>query len=440
MSQIIDIPGIGQVEFPDTMDDAAINAASAKLYQQAQAPSAPTAEPKSVGGFLGNVVSSGGRFLSNAATPLLHPVQTAKGVASMVRHPLDTAEALGSDLKARYIDHPGQTLYEDPVGVLGDVATLAGGAGAGFKAAGLVGKTAEMAKAAELAGAVSDAANPMRLLGRPLGAAARKTGQSIIRGTVRPSAALKREFGGSRAIADTIMDEGTATAGGARKALGQSAQRARAVVQDASGTATPIQTAELLDAAVPVADRAATRGRMGLPDETDAIVDRLATMERRNPNGIPLIDAQHLKQEAQDLATRVYRARDRGADVTNLGAETDEAVARGLREAIEQRAPGVKPENARTQRLMGAERALADAEDRPNDLSKKLALMTGVGGALTGNVPAGVGGALAIQALSSPRVGAMAGIAAGKTGRVISSAELARAALIAQLLGQSGTP
>lgn len=35
---IVEIPGIGEVEFPDTMSEAEVNAAASKLYQQAQAP------------------------------------------------------------------------------------------------------------------------------------------------------------------------------------------------------------------------------------------------------------------------------------------------------------------------------------------------------------------------------------------------------------------
>ena len=46
MQKIIDIPGYGEVEFPDTMDDAAISAAAKRLYDQRGSTMAPPPMPK----------------------------------------------------------------------------------------------------------------------------------------------------------------------------------------------------------------------------------------------------------------------------------------------------------------------------------------------------------------------------------------------------------
>ena len=270
-----------------------------------------------------------------------------------------------------------------------------------------------------------------RAIGPIVRGAGRLIGRAAVRGAVRPSAAIRREFGGSRAIADTILDERIPTATMAGRKLAGSADEVTSVLRAAAPEAAPIQPAELLDDVTPVIERAGKRASLGLADEGDDIIERLSAMERANPGGIDLLRAQDLKREAQDLAGAVYKARAAGHNVNSLGAETDEAIARGLRRAIETRTGGptgaVALGNQRTQRLMGATRALREAQDRPNALTNMLSILTG-----SHSIP----GAVAMRGMGSSRLGAAAGVGINEAGKALGDPLAIKAAVLAMLLGQ----
>lgn len=79
---IIDIPKVGQVDFPDSMSEKEINAAAKKLYDEANVPEKPTANrlaeiatrgaaPSIVGGLAGGAVAGpGGALLGSMALPV----------------------------------------------------------------------------------------------------------------------------------------------------------------------------------------------------------------------------------------------------------------------------------------------------------------------------------------------------------------------------------
>jgi len=110
----------------------------------------------SVGGFLGNVVSSGANFAGNLVNAAIHPIQTVQNIGSMAAGGLqelggqtndNTAkfDQLKSYLGNRYgsISNLEHTIYSDPIGFAADLSTVLG-TGAGVAGLG--------AKAAELAG------------------------------------------------------------------------------------------------------------------------------------------------------------------------------------------------------------------------------------------------------------------------------------------------
>lgn len=190
-----------------------------------------------------------------------------------------------------------------------------------------------------------------------------KGGKFVYRGVLRPSAALQRSFGD---IAETGIKEGFPVnergLQAAESARGASANMARSLVNAAAPSAPPLRVlTEVGRETTPVIQRATTRASTGLPDEAPSIVGRIRAMQAANPGGIPLSAAQSMKDELQDLATSVYRAKDKGANVVDLGADTNAALARGLRSGIERRVPGVAEANTRTQSLIGASHALEDA-------------------------------------------------------------------------------
>ena len=127
----VDVPGLGIVQFPDTMSDEQISAAIRQTL--AQKPAEIQAEPKTVGGFARNVLTSGGRQIENLARAVVHPRQTLSGLGTTARGLTQTIKggpspgqpdyrpvlgAIAQGAKKRYgsPEAIGNTLYYDPNG------------------------------------------------------------------------------------------------------------------------------------------------------------------------------------------------------------------------------------------------------------------------------------------------------------------------------------
>lgn len=416
----------------DDLDDAALEQqvlAKYPQYADLAQPEAP--EAKSIGGFVGNVAESGGRLLSGMAQPFLHPVETAKGLKTAITHPGETLSAIGHAAKDRYgsLDAIGNTLYEDPVGVLADASTLLGGAGALAKGAGAVGKVSALSKGGRLMVRASDMTNPVRAITAPAAAAAREAGIGTVLATNRPSKALRQDFGGGRQIAQTILDENLVREKGAQRALSASTKAADDLLADRQAAGVPgVPKRDVARSLREPRDSAQLRVRLGEPDETPALASTARGINRNNPSEIPLTDAQVMKREAQDLA---YEAGKQGLSIKKQGAESR---ARALRTGIETRVPDVAPINKRTQRLLGATRTITETGDRSRGLVNLLTMLGagGVGFGAGGPMGAIVTGGM-VRAADSPLLGRTAGVGINRVGRGVNSNAAVRAALLARL-------
>jgi hypothetical protein len=144
-----------------------------------QPPKAEPAKPeeRSVSGFLGNVASSGGKFIKDTITGLPEAAKMAATGWGMVTDPLNHTKdfeslrenaprimsAAGAALKNRYggVQQIKDTLYNDPVGVASDISTVMMPAKAGLNGGGFT-------KLANIAGTVGEATNPAKyLVGMP---------------------------------------------------------------------------------------------------------------------------------------------------------------------------------------------------------------------------------------------------------------------------------
>lgn len=94
--QVIEIPGIGRVAFPDSMDDRAIEAAAARLYSEAgSSPTSNSPGPSSTPSVRGAVVGAG----MAAAPALVRGLHAAAGPLARNVAPAATALAVASDLR-----------------------------------------------------------------------------------------------------------------------------------------------------------------------------------------------------------------------------------------------------------------------------------------------------------------------------------------------------
>jgi hypothetical protein len=137
-------------------------------------------QPKSFGGFAGNVLTSGFNLAGGLYHAATNPVETAKNMGNLViggtlhtlnpndvkqlgeffgsekelKEAMDFANSVGGMYKERYgsLDAILNTLYKDPVGAAGDISTLFT---AGGGAATRLGKIAQLAPAATVVGGLS---------------------------------------------------------------------------------------------------------------------------------------------------------------------------------------------------------------------------------------------------------------------------------------------
>jgi len=213
----------------------------------------------------------------------------------------------------------------------------------------------------------------LELGGRVVMGAASRLGRSLVDNAVRPAPNLAKEFPD---VIDTVIRERIPvgrnvlpwTRSGSQQAKGllrESARTTRGLLRQAGEEGVTFSPQQI--AAKDIADLAQRIGNQPIsgPD-----LRRLSAMtvtylkehgEAMTPQAV-----KDMKQAAQSLAKPVFRAQQAGGGVTAdqaLGARFNEAVASGAKTALETIA-GIADSEARTQRLIGATRAVRQAEVR----------------------------------------------------------------------------
>jgi hypothetical protein len=191
------------------------------------APAKPSkALPKSrtaldyMGETIGNIPASAGRLVSDVAGAVMHPIDTVTNVVDVAAGGLRRAlpksvssfidkaatpeqlanieqksGAVGEMYKQRYGggQNIADTVREDPIGVLGDVAAVLGGAGGALKLAPAASRAAKVGQAVSAAGNTID---PIMAMGRGAGKVASGAGN-----------VAKSAFGAISNIDPTIMEQ-----------------------------------------------------------------------------------------------------------------------------------------------------------------------------------------------------------------------------------------
>jgi hypothetical protein len=375
---------------------------AAAIVRQATSVSSPAPEAKPAGdlGRFGGYKMIGDAVMSAGKAALDHPVQSLAMLGG----------ALGVGATAP---------VSIPAGMAAAGLGAAGGAALGSIRNAMTGGTNGPTTASGVAKTMA-AEGAAGAIGQGIGAGAAKIanigGKLLYKTALRPSMGLQREFGD---IAETGLREGARVSEGglerATGARGASGAQARQMIADAeAGGAAPVTAKEVAGQFGDVMQQGQRQASLGRPDPRPPVVDRLKSFAAKHPNGITLTKAQGLKEEAQDLASRAYRAEDLGHPLTDLSAASDRAMATGLQKGIEARVPSVKDVNAHTRELIGLTRALEDATRR--------------------NVP-GVGSIRTLLGDFVPSVSSELGIRASQLGRSAALPASFRTALIAALSG-----
>jgi hypothetical protein len=280
-----------------------------------------------------------------------------------------------------------------------------------------------------------------------------KLARRIYSGLLKPKQAVKDSFGGAQEIAGTLLEQrAPITRGGLAKVtrrLGESRNTAMDMVKAAEQQGAPgVQPKDIVSEFGDVVKELRKRADIGQPNEMARVGQRgraLTTTANRgaNPGDIPLTRAQALKETAQDASSGAYRALERGGQ-KQLSADDllDTATARGLRSGIERRVPGVGPQNAKTQTLIGGRNALEDALERESNTlgvggaKDFLATVAGGGAYAAGAGPAAIPLAIGTRLMTTPSTGSMGAILLNEASKSGILDAATRSAMIAMMRGQ----
>lgn len=269
-------------------------------------------------------------------------------------------------------------------------------------------------------------------------------------GLLKPKQGLKDSFGDAAQIADTLIKErAPITRRGVEKVgarLGESRNAAMQMVKDAEAAGMQgVVAKDVISEFAPVVKELRKRVDIGQANELGQVGARgkriLATTARTGGD-IPLTKAQALKETAQDASSGAYRAMERGGQ-KQLSADDmlDTAVARGLKQGIERKVPGVGLQNARTQSLIGGKNALEDAVEREanNNMLGGMrdigALVAGIGGTTVGGPGLGAAGAAMVRGMATPSIGSRVAIGLDDLSRLGLDDAMQRALLVAMSQG-----
>jgi len=273
-------------------------------------------------------------------------------------------------------------------------------------------------------GGVMTAAPAMAQTGMNIG---RGIAQRLYRGLLKPSKAVKQEFGD---VVPGLLDKRRLiTKGGmnaAETAVEQSANAADAMIANAPRPSRGVSMGRVVKEFRPVRDAVQARIDAGVvpASEMDKIVTRVRRIrDTANAAGgaIDPVRAQTLKRTSQDAAQGAYTQMQKG-NAKMLGTDDllDAATARGFKGGIEDIVPGIKAQNAATQGLIGESKALTEGVGRTSNhlpfgsVSDLAAMAAGVNNPALGvlgkvSTMAGPGSAIAVAMNEASKL-------AGRTG------------------------
>lgn len=319
--KVIDIPGHGQIAFPDSMSDAQINAAATKLYQDA------------------------------------NPGKKQPPVRSWMDTAVDWLPAVGGAAGGLIGGIGGTVAGVGVGGVPGSIGGAALGGAAGEAAKQLVNRvrgaeapSSSLEAAGDIArqGAVQGGAEAV---GAGVGKAMSTAGPWLMQKALKPTASVLKEYNTTAPkLVQTLLDEGiNVTQGGVSKLqalLDATNEDIRNAVANATGT---IDKKSVAARALPTAQKVAqqvnpTKDLQAVGDTVQEFLDH------------PVMTGPTLSvPEAQALKTGTYQQIGKKyGEVSSAGIETQKALARGLKEEIAAEVPGIAGLNAQDADLMAA--------------------------------------------------------------------------------------
>jgi hypothetical protein len=375
---------------------------------------------------LSNIPESASRLAGDIYQAVRHPVETGKAVVGLARgvaqkaipgeQPQEKyADAMGEFIKERYgsVEALKQTIAEDPVGALADIATVFTVAGGTIKMAGKAAKTGRAVKVGETLGKIGAAVEPLNIAAK-VGVGALKgvpkfVPERIYERVAKMSTTMKPKD--RIAAVRTALDEGIMPTPEGVDVLWDKVKTIEKSVDDVINQApdSPIQTGDIARTLEQVRKDFANDpfARKFLKD-----IDKLEVEFMRKGDTVTAKEAQAIKKRAYKTIRKAY-----DKELTTVGEETRMAVARGIREEMTMLFPELKTLGKEEGALINLEKAIKGSVGRigNHDLFSLTSLLAGGGvGAAAQSPIAGIGTMAVVQVIKNPKVQAKLAIALRK--------------------------
>jgi hypothetical protein len=335
----------------------------------------PAQQKKSVGGFVGNILKSGGELIKGTAEAIINPIDTAKSIGRIGLGAVEKVvpgrqgaenefDQLTNFYKERYgsFEKLKETAYNDPVGFASDIATLAGGAGLVAKA-GTAAKVGEFSRAAKVASTVNKFTDPLQAVTAIPKAVTPKsflsaTAQKIYQSALKPSTTLS-DVDKTKILLTGLREGIPVTSSGLSRlakeldALNTSIGK---VIAQGKKAGDVVKTSEIASYLNEVRARVGKtiNGKSRL-DDIDEIEQNFLSQFRET---IPTDVAQEVKKNTYQVLRKSY------GEMKSVAIEAEKALARGIKEELVKKYPQLEYLNARDSALINLEKQLERAVGR----------------------------------------------------------------------------
>lgn len=330
---------------------------------------------KSVSGFAGNILKSGADLVKNTVQAVAHPIETGKalggiavgGVQKLIpgqQSQEGQFDGLINFYKERYggLEKIKNTLYTDPVGVAGDLATVAGGVGLVAKV-GTAAKVGNFAKVAETASTVSKFADPLQAITSVPGkllpeSFLSKTAQKIYQSALKPSTTLT-PIERSKILLTGLREGIPVTQKGAMelgKRLDDINGQIAEVIEQGRKVGDVVETSKIVTLLDDVKKEfGLTPNGLSRIDDIDKIKTNFLT---QYGDSIPTDVAQQIKKNTYRVLKKSY------GEMKGVAIESEKALARGIKEQLVAKYKQLESLNAKDSALINLDKALERAVAR----------------------------------------------------------------------------
>ena len=332
-------------------------------------------EKKTVGGFAGNVLKSGADLVKNTAEAIIHPVQTAKSLGSVALGGVEKLipgqqshegafNGLIDFYKQRYggIENIKNTLYNDPIGVAADIATVAGGV-QGVAKLGTLAKIGDFSKVGQTAATIGKFTDPLQAVTAIPKAFAPESGlsklaQSIYGSALKPSTRLSATERTNLLLTGLregipVTQKGAAELG---KRLDVLNTQIGEVIAAGKKAGDVVETSKISGFLKSVKEE------FGLTANGQSRIDDINQIEKnfltQYGDTIPTDIAQQIKKNTYRVLKKSY------GEMKGVAIESEKALARGIKQSLVDKYPQLEYLNAKDSALIQLDNALDKAVSR----------------------------------------------------------------------------